>query len=307
MNLIFIYSLPRSGSTLLQRLISSDEMRTAPEPWVLLGLLSMVTPSLEVNSDYSYSNLRLAVDELKSMGFDFNASVREFIKKYYNINDDSFFLDKTPRNTYVLPEILKTFPDCKHIFLVRSPVCIMNSMITTWGGVKRWRFRVHLKDFDIGLNHMLDQYNNDKYLLIKYEEMVINPVVTLNKISDYLKISVRDLSLTDLPNSTMGDKTGLKKFKTVSSESLNNNLAFCNFYRRWRMKRLLLSFDEKKLEYIGYNLEDELKLLYANTSNKYIFRDLLEELFQLFKVLLPLRRLKLHKISEFFIKGTELR
>ena len=37
---VFLLSLPRSGSTLLQRLLAvSPEVATAPEPWFLLPLV----------------------------------------------------------------------------------------------------------------------------------------------------------------------------------------------------------------------------------------------------------------------------
>ncbi|MBK7454917.1 MAG: sulfotransferase [Anaerolineales bacterium] len=61
---IFILSLPRTGSTLLQRLLSSHAaISTTPEPWLLLPFLHPLA-SDGAGAEYSYSTLRLAQQEM---------------------------------------------------------------------------------------------------------------------------------------------------------------------------------------------------------------------------------------------------
>ena len=49
---IFIVSFPRSGSTLLQRILStSSDIATAPEPWVALPIAYMMK-SVGESSEY---------------------------------------------------------------------------------------------------------------------------------------------------------------------------------------------------------------------------------------------------------------
>ena len=54
--LIFIVSLPRSGSTYLQRLLSNnDQVNTVSEPWIQLALSPVIKPKL-VEAKYDYSS-----------------------------------------------------------------------------------------------------------------------------------------------------------------------------------------------------------------------------------------------------------
>ena len=62
-NLIFIISLPRSGSTYLQSLLSNNKfINTCSEPWILLNYANQIKPSLLT---CTFDN-HLAVDALKN-------------------------------------------------------------------------------------------------------------------------------------------------------------------------------------------------------------------------------------------------
>ena len=63
---IFIFSLPRSGSTLLQKIIaSSNEVSTSSEPWILLPLLYSQKEEGTL-SEYSHKNAVLALNDIIS-------------------------------------------------------------------------------------------------------------------------------------------------------------------------------------------------------------------------------------------------
>ena len=59
---IFIISLPRSGSTLLQRILTSHEsVASASEPWLLLPLIEMIgSKNIESCANYSKLTSQLA-------------------------------------------------------------------------------------------------------------------------------------------------------------------------------------------------------------------------------------------------------
>ncbi|MEW8634061.1 MAG: sulfotransferase, partial [Candidatus Thiodiazotropha endolucinida] len=62
-NPVFIISLPRSGSTLLQRIIATNpRVSTVSESWLLLPLLSMHT-SRELYSEYGQRLAKIAINE----------------------------------------------------------------------------------------------------------------------------------------------------------------------------------------------------------------------------------------------------
>src|SRR3990172_3386954 len=135
--LIFIISQPRAGSTLLQKLISNNEMvDTVSEPWLLLPLLHNYKPEL-IRAKY---NSKLAIegftDYLKKKRLNglFKMELKRLILELYTVNKkEQYFIDKTPRNYEILPEIIEFFPKAKFIVLKRDLFASLASMFSIWG------------------------------------------------------------------------------------------------------------------------------------------------------------------------------
>ena len=138
-NLIFIVSQPRSGSTLLQSILSNnDYINTASESWLLLPFLNIFDSSL-IEAKY---NQQLAVTGIfdfanKAGGKDvLIEKLKDFLLSVYgplSIGNVKYVLDKTPRYYEILPYIKKVFPEAKIILLKRNPFAVLNSIIDTWG------------------------------------------------------------------------------------------------------------------------------------------------------------------------------
>src|SRR5215217_1222403 len=131
---IFIFSLPRTGSTLLQRVLSAhNEVSSVAEPWVLLPLLY----SLRKNGAYSEYGNNLMVSavedfcsELPNGRDDYLFEIRECVLRLYqkvskSSDSPSYFLDKTPRYHLVADDIVQMFPDGKFILLWRHPLSVI--------------------------------------------------------------------------------------------------------------------------------------------------------------------------------------
>ncbi|MEZ4607679.1 MAG: sulfotransferase [Deinococcales bacterium] len=62
---LFLFSLPRSGSTLLQRILAAHpDIATLSEPWFILPLIYM-TRDEGIYSEYDHSHLTRALTDLK--------------------------------------------------------------------------------------------------------------------------------------------------------------------------------------------------------------------------------------------------
>ena len=91
---IFIFSMPRSGSTLLQKiLMGHNKISSHSEPWFLLNMASLIDYK-NTKSDFSYRALRLAVedmiDSLENKEKDLNRYIREFaLSIYENLSDEN--------------------------------------------------------------------------------------------------------------------------------------------------------------------------------------------------------------------------
>ena len=272
---IFLFSLPRSGSTLLQRILAKhDNIGTAAEPWLLLPIFS----TLRSEGIYTNYDQNAVVEAIKDF---YNAieggrpaylqEIRDFALKLYEKRAEEgtvYFLDKTPRYHLVVDEILETFPDAKFIFLWRNPLSIIASMLDTWhrGHWYLYFFKVDLFD---GLSRLIKAYtaNKERVLGIRYEDLLQSPEATTQSICKYLDLDfqpamIEDFQSVDLQGD-MGDPTGTKNYKAISDKPLNKwknalrnpiRKAWCRSYLDW--------LGAERLTEIGYDkatLLQELK------------------------------------------------
>ena len=167
---IFLFSLPRSGSTLLQRILASHPLIcTASEPWLLLpmfyGLRAEGTYA-EYNHHSVHNALADFINALPEGRLDYLRQLNRFVTGLYqsvSVSGERYFLDKTPRYHLVVDEILETFPSAKFIFLWRNPLAVIGSSLETFGNGK-WRLYEYRIDFYKGLENLHAAYiqNRDK-------------------------------------------------------------------------------------------------------------------------------------------------
>lgn len=262
-------SLPRSGSTLVQRILATHEtIATASEPWILLPYLYTLREH-GIYAEYNHRLLAGAVEDfcavLPGGRDDYIAELRRFTLRLYgkaSPENARYFLDKTPRYHLVADEIMSTFPDGKHVFLWRNPLAVVASLMTTWGA-GRWnvyRFKVDLFDGVENLVRTYEKYE-DKVHAMRYEALISSPEQTLRGAFRYLDLPF-DPSALDLFGSVelrgrWGDHSGTQKYAQVSDEPLegwrqvlNNPLrkAWCRRYLRW--------IGSDRLAVMGYDLDD---------------------------------------------------
>ncbi len=282
---IFLFSLPRSGSTLLQNILSGhSEITTRAEPWILLPLLSARKQNHLV-ADHDHSVLIDALSDfcetLPNGEADYTDAVRNFaLELYGKIGNTTYFLDKTPRYSLIAPEIIQTFPDAKFVFLWRNPLAIMVSMIETWGQGK-WNLYRYYVDIFKGLDLLLQarQTLGDGAVDLRFEDLLNTPNSQLKLISDYLslEITLQDLT-TDSPylsDAKMGDPGLGKKFDSLSSQPVNAwKASVKNPLRRHWMRRYLRQIGQNKLALMGYDLGALMhELDQTNGVWKHLFSD----------------------------------
>src|SRR5690554_3224180 len=104
--LIILVSQPRSGSTMLQRILSGHpSIKTSPETWFLLDLLGQKNSELinsEFDNNLTQSALNQCIDLIGSEHY--IALTRKYILEFYQsfTPNGEFFVDKTPRYYEIL-------------------------------------------------------------------------------------------------------------------------------------------------------------------------------------------------------------
>jgi hypothetical protein len=240
--LIFIISQPRSGSTLLQKLVSNNSLvDTVSEPWLLLPLLSVYKPEL-VEAKYNYGNsLKGFFDYLdkKEAKEEFRSGLKELILKLYKVgNSSQYFIDKTPRYYEIIPEIMAFFPNAKFLVLKRNPFASLHSMLSTWsnGKVDYKMFKNFYRDF-LAAPFLIQEFceaqeTNPNVRIVKYEDIVGNPDAAISGIYQWLNIpfdkTVLDFGSNEKVKGIFGDdvykKEPLKEIKDSKSDSWKSAL-----------------------------------------------------------------------------------
>ncbi len=228
---IFIFSLPRSGSTLLQRILSTNEnICTSPESWLLLPLfyaLKKTGCAAEYSHKAAHDAIHEFVSKLPEKKITYYKAVARIMEELYSEvtdKDCKYFLDKTPRYYLIIPEIISAFPDAKFIFLFRNPISIYSSILETWCAnrfLNMDRFEIDLIG---GVKHLVQgqELLADRCITIKYEDLVGKPEETLSAISNYLEIDLKisqknDGALAKLYGDS-GDQVGQREYKKLSNK-----------------------------------------------------------------------------------------
>ena len=270
---IFILCVPRSGSTLLQRLLASHaDISTTSEPWVLIHQIYAMRES-GIRAEYSHPTSARALEAFASEylpgGVDgYWAAVRDFTLRLYEqaAQGKQFFLDKGPRNGFVADDILRIFPGGRFIFLWRNPLAIASSATETFGAGKFNIRGAHRADLYEGIPRLIDAYeaNSERVHALRYEDLVTTPDAEIRRALDYIGLPFDD-SLTSrftelpMPNPRFWDPGGTLEYRSVSTEPLDKwkQTMTPAVRKRW-CRRYLKWLAHERAALMGYDLNELL-------------------------------------------------
>lgn len=264
---IFIFSLPRSGSTLLQRiLMSHSQIASLAEPWLMLPL-SYVHKKEGIVTEYSHAISCDAFEDfirnLPKGKIDYYQELNSFASALYEkqcVNNEIYFIDKTPRYYFIIPEIINIFPDAKFIFLFRNPLHVMSSIIQTWCDGSLRMLYAFERDLTYGPIALTTGYHllKDRAHVLQYEKLVIDPEYHIKKICDYLNLDFEQTMITSFSNQDtkgrLGDPTGIYEYNYVSDGSLEKwKDTFNTVYRKKLAFNYINDIDECIFNAQGYD------------------------------------------------------
>jgi hypothetical protein len=267
---LFIFSLPRSGSTLLQRILGSHkEIATiSGESWILLPYLYTLKKQ-GIYTEYGHCTLQEAIErfcrELPNGQNDYLVEMHSFILRLYTKavkNEVKYFLDKTPRYHLIVEEIIRLFPEGKFIFLWRNPLAIVASIMETWNK-GQWNLYLYKVDLFEGLTNLIRAYEtySEKSCAICYEDLLDNPKNEFQRLANYLEIPYNsEILLTCFNNpkfkTIWGDPTGINQYQSISQEPLEKwKDILANPIRKTWCRNYLKWIGKDPLEVMGYNFD----------------------------------------------------
>lgn len=269
---IFLFSLPRSGSTLLQRvLMSHEEIASVAEPWLMLPFCYALKKEgvlAEYSHDVSFKAINEFINNLPNKEMDYYNALGSFSSVLYEkqcLNNEMYFLDKTPRYYHIITEISKAFPNAKFIFLFRNPVNVMSSMIQTWANGRLNKMYNYNRDLNFGPQALSEGFQllRGKAYAIQYEEYVKEPEKYTKEICKYLDIRFKEEMLKAFSDQNtrgnMGDSTGIRDYKIIETKPLCKwKNTFNTRFRKNYINGYVKSIDKKIFDIQGYNKKEIL-------------------------------------------------
>ncbi len=286
-NLIFIISQPRSGSTLLQRILfGHPDIQTSAETWLMLHpvyALRNTGINTEYNSRFAAEGVREFLENYTSGKEIYLAAIRKWADTIYsdaiNKNNKKYFLDKTPRYFHIIPELYTLFPKAKFIFLLRNPMAVLSSELDTY--VKgNWPTLSVFRDDLLHAPELILQgieLLGSNATTIHYEKFVTNPEESIKSLCEYLQISfvetMLDYSNTPQPKGKMNDPTGIQQHTRPSSNSIDKWKKITTDPQSHYFGQCYLNdLGKETIERLGYNYQDIHTTLNSNTvSNKGLY------------------------------------
>jgi hypothetical protein len=274
-NIAFIACQPRSGSTLLQKILGShSDIHTTSEPWVMLHPVYALREQgvvTEYDVDLARTGLQTFIDELPEGEQDYLDGLRRMYGHLYqqalSKTDAKFFLDKTPRYYFILQELKAIFPDARFILLFRHPLAVLSSILRTWVEDRWLTLSKHRQDLIEAPARLLSGSDTlgDAAVSIRYEDLVRDPAGELKVLCKHLDVNFEDgiieYGADEGSEWELGDPENVYAHSRPQTSSVAK-WANPDGAQEWRLLHDYVEFiGETTFERLGYNYDDCLRIL----------------------------------------------
>jgi hypothetical protein len=292
----FIVGMPRSGTTLLLSMLNSVEQNMCiPEIPIALYLYNShrnrtsfekedATDILSLKSKLNYIR-HVTIDEKFFFDNTSNCnSYSDFIESAYLTTLESSkkvekiqnIIDKNPIYTFYPEILLSVFPKAKFVLMARNPHGYVNSCIESVDAGKKVRsaefYSLAYNKYAHEITRIQRKYPNQS-LIINYEELVVEPELTLQKICNFLSIDF-DSEMLEFYNKSFNLKINKDDVNDSNKERVKHKYESLSKpvntsrIESWKSKLSLItiktisSITFKESQKLGYNLSKE-KIIYS--------------------------------------------
>ncbi|MEJ2137977.1 MAG: sulfotransferase [Gammaproteobacteria bacterium] len=270
-NLVFIISQPRSGSTLLQRVLAgNDAVVASSEPWLMLHPVYGLRDK-GITADYSADWALQGVKEFLEIYTDgpevYDDGIRAFAQAIYSNairrGGGNWFIDKTPRYLMIVDDLVRLFPKAKFIFLLRNPLSVLASIVNSQIShdlSTLERFRLELLDGPAAMLKGMEKLDDDA-IVVRYEEFVTAPEKHTRRICDEIGLTYQD-GMVDYSNAPplegfMQDRVGIHSRSRPTGDSLDSWQQLLTDAQQVHFAQSYLrSLGRQTVEKLGYSFDE---------------------------------------------------
>lgn len=188
--------MPRSGSTLLQKIImTSPDVSSVSEPWINLPLSDIFEPKTKAwyNKTVALRGLSGLESTLAKHSLDIHTALGYCVNSLYTRvahKGAKYFIDKTPRYYGIVPFLKKAFPTAKFIYLLRSPAEVLSSKIQK-NDNRLPPLKYALMDTITATRKLVEAKSMDtSSLCLKFADLTDNTAETIFRLEEHLSITL---------------------------------------------------------------------------------------------------------------------
>jgi hypothetical protein len=272
--LIFLIGAPRSGTTLLARVLSAHSLvHGRAEPHLITPIAHLGYFGKVQKAPYDPQNVEQAireiVGELKRGEAGYLEALRAYTDSLYTQLFElappgkRLFLDKTPAYALVLPFLTRLYPDAKYVVLTRHPLAVLSSYAESFFD----------GDYAVAVRHnpVLQRYVPElarmvrdrpvPHVWVKYEELVREPEAHFRRVCAHLGIPFEERAIRYGESGEefkgLGDPTGVQRHALPVTSSVSKWAAEIASQPATLalVTQLLDELDSADLETLGYPRE----------------------------------------------------
>lgn len=275
--LIFVIGAPRSGTTLLERMLSShSRILGGPEPHLITPLAHLGVWAKVDKAPYdailSAEAQKLFVSRLPRGEADYWEACRAYCDVLYGRYltahgpDKHHCLDKTPAYALVLPFLTRVYPDARYVVITRHPIAMFASFAESFfddDWEEAWRHNPLIERYIPAIAAFL-RGSSPTRVHVRYEDLVRHPEEEFRRICTYLELPFEPEAIEygrrdqdPLHQQGLGDPTGVNLHKRPTTKSVSRWVAALADRpdRIALMQRALAAVMDEDLALIGHPRE----------------------------------------------------
>lgn len=273
--MLFVIGAPRSGTTMLERMLSSHSMILGgPEPHLLTPLAHLGYWAKVDKAPYDHvlaaEAQREFVDALPGGENDYWEACRAYCDvlygRYLSTSAKSICLDKTPAYALVLPFLAKVFPDAAYVVLTRHPLAMFASYANSFFDgdyAAAHAYNPLVSRYVPALAAFLRQ-KTTPFFHVRYEDLVKAPETWMERIYAHIGVPYEQETIDYGKNADeegrpkgLGDPIGVKQHARPTTASVKKWVAdlASDPAKLTLMREVVAQLDPDDLQVLGYPIE----------------------------------------------------